>query len=514
MNRSILIVICDFLLVSLLTFSTLDISKVGDESNPPTVPTATTPKPATARQDLGDAMRQALAEERKDHAQLLSELAQTRASLGQKQALLAEQESVIKNREKQLQETETLIRTREQQIKNQEKQIQDREQQVRIFQQQVAASEDRAQRMKQEQASLQGQYQTAISNLQALNNELKNNAVQNMLTKEGLAATEAEAKDQAARAAALQEQLAQLAQSNQVAQVEKQRLNTQLQLAESEKKAASENAVHLQEQVKAERAEKAKLADSVKTLAANTGALAQKIDANHPLAPNAVFSAVATNRVDLHFDAMRAGLFGIESNKRQDTKIVLVSNGTNTFALCHIRDTPLTLSVPGAEWQSLTAMLSRNYASCAMPAISFLQTDPRVVLIPVTKAQAQALGGQVYQLAPNPLAFQEAVVVGTRDNYYGECKFQIDLSIPNYLIMDRNSLKGLFGKFNPSTGDLVFSKNGDLLGVMANNTFCVILPRLDTITTIQLGDDIRAQHTGPVLETLANMISDLPSPLR
>jgi hypothetical protein len=36
--------------------------------------------------------------------------------------------------------------------------------------------------------------------------------------------------------------------------------------------------------------------------------------------------------------------------------------------------------------------------------------------------------------------------------------------------MDRNSLKLLFGKFNPSTGDLVFSESGDLLGVMANST--------------------------------------------
>jgi hypothetical protein len=30
--------------------------------------------------------------------------------------------------------------------------------------------------------------------------------------------------------------------------------------------------------------------------------------------------------------------------------------------------------------------------------------------------------------------------------------------------MDRNSLKGLFGKFNPSRSDLVFSRTGELLG--------------------------------------------------
>ena len=51
---------------------------------------------------------------------------------------------------------------------------------------------------------------------------------------------------------------------------------------------------------------------------------------------------------------------------------------------------------------------------------------------------------------------QDAVLVGAREGYYGESKFQIDLSTPNYVKMDRNSFKGLFGKFNPSRGDLVF----------------------------------------------------------
>jgi hypothetical protein len=35
MNRSILIVICDFLLVSLLAFSTVDINKVAEEGSKP-----------------------------------------------------------------------------------------------------------------------------------------------------------------------------------------------------------------------------------------------------------------------------------------------------------------------------------------------------------------------------------------------------------------------------------------------------------------------------------------------
>ena len=38
---------------------------------------------------------------------------------------------------------------------------------------------------------------------------------------------------------------------------------------------------------------------------------------------------------------------------------------------------------------------------------------------------------------------------------------------PEYLKMDHSVVRGLFGKFNPSHGDLVFNKSGELLGVMA-----------------------------------------------
>src|SRR5437868_4001623 len=66
-NRSILIVICDFLLVSLLAFSTVDINKTTDSSTQRTVQLQTeinTNQPDSAK-DLTAVMRSALDEERK-----------------------------------------------------------------------------------------------------------------------------------------------------------------------------------------------------------------------------------------------------------------------------------------------------------------------------------------------------------------------------------------------------------------------------------------------------------------
>jgi len=106
------------------------------------------------------------------------------------------------------------------------------------------------------------------------------------------------------------------------------------------------------------------------------------------------------------------------------------------------------------------------------------------------------------------------VVVGAQESYYGECSFQIDLTTPLYVKMDRSSLKGLFGKFNPSRGDLVFSRTGELLGVMANNTYCMMIKNFNPTATFQFAQDVRNQQTGDTLARLYSLIAGLPSKLQ
>jgi hypothetical protein len=146
--------------------------------------------------------------------------------------------------------------------------------------------------------------------------------------------------------------------------------------------------------------------------------------------------------------------------------------------------------------------------------LSFYQLDPRVVFMPVTPADVRALGGKVYRISSDPYKFQDAVLIGAQEGYYGECTFQVDLTAPLYVKMDRNSLKGLFGKFNPSRGDLVFSRTGELLGVMANSTYCMMIKNFNPTATFQFAQDVRDQQTGETLARLYSLIAALPSKLQ
>jgi hypothetical protein len=193
---------------------------------------------------------------------------------------------------------------------------------------------------------------------------------------------------------------------------------------------------------------------------------------------------------------------------------VLVTDGTNAFALCHVQDTPLTLWDPGIDWEGLTGTLSHNTVQVPIHALSFHSQDPRVVFMPVTKAEAARLGCKIYPISSDPFKFQDAVVIGAQGDYYGQSSFQIELNQPQYVKLDRNLLKGLFGKFNPSRGDLVFSRNGELLGIMANNTYCLVLHDFTAAATFQFGPDVRAQHTGETLSRLFGYVFQLPSRLQ
>jgi len=136
------------------------------------------------------------------------------------------------------------------------------------------------------------------------------------------------------------------------------------------------------------------------------------------------------------------------------------------------------------------------------------------VFMPVSAAEAQKLGGKVYRISNTPFKFQDAVLVGAGEGYYGECKFEIDLSAPAYVKLDRSVLKGLFGKFNPSRGDLVFSKTGELLGIMANNTYCLVMHNFNGMATLTFGQDVRAQNTAGTLAALYSVVQQMPLKLQ
>jgi hypothetical protein len=180
-----------------------------------------------------------------------------------------------------------------------------------------------------------------------------------------------------------------------------------------------------------------------------------------------------------------------------------------------VEDTPFSLREPGADWERVAVRFDRppDYKSTGSQ-IEFLQADPRVVVVPVDAQQVAALGAKVYPRAADPLKFPEALLISGGGAGYGELGFKLDAAHPGYVRVDNRLFKRLFGDFATSRGDLVFSKTGELLGVMVNSDYCVLLGDFTPMATIAAGDEKQAAHTGGLLDSMAARVMQMPLELQ
>ena len=143
MNRSILIVICDFLLVSLLAFSSADINKAVDEGSKPQMRLDITTNQPDSGKDLSAVMKLALDQERKGRDQLLGELTRTREEAARQQALVQERDRLLQEREQQVQSFQQQVQNVQQALQTREQLAAQLQQEQTNLQQRFAAAQTR-----------------------------------------------------------------------------------------------------------------------------------------------------------------------------------------------------------------------------------------------------------------------------------------------------------------------------------------------------------------------------------
>jgi hypothetical protein len=55
----------------------------------------------------------------------------------------------------------------------------------------------------------------------------------------------------------------------------------------------------------------------------------------------------------------------------------------------------------------------------------------------------------------------------------------------------------------------VFSKTGELLGVMANSSYCLMIRDFNPAASFKFAGDVRDQHTGLILSHLYSIVTGL-----
>lgn len=491
MNRTLLLILCDFLLLNLLALSRWDTVEPEGARQPP-VPAVAANAAATS-EDLVASMRTALEEERAAREKLSEQMRSETAS----------RDAAVRTLDSRRQELEAGL------------------QQARQSAQELAVrlTNTLSQAAQQAAATQQQLAQTGarLAEIEKARESLSENVKLSEAERRKL--TEALAAE---REAARRQQQALVAIENDKREAERRasELASAVKVADAERTLLRENVSELKQQVTRVQLEKdriqaqtAALATGVNQLAAKSEELKQEIRDNTPTSANLLFQDFLSNRVDVVIGGTSSGLFSTGPREKASAT-VLISDGVKTSALLHVNESPYSLSIPGFGLDQPTARVQVRGGILTSGAAAFLRADPRGMVVPVDPASAQKAGVRIYQLARNPFKFPDALIVSRGGRYFGEVEFRLDPKTPGYVRMKTKVFSRLFGEFSPSSGDLVVSRSGEILGLMVNSEYCVVLSDVQPAAGGALDPSMTKAAVGKKLEEFRAMVDRLPPGLQ
>ena len=520
MNKTLILIICDFLLLNLLAVTQW--RKEPARPSGSLVHKQSVGSVAVQNQDLMELMRISLQDERAARDQLTARLKFVQSDLNIVEDSLAQSQTQKSKMERDLLDAQGRVAEMTQKFATSSELERKTSERLTKIAADLDAKKAEAERQQKNLETLEQQQAAARTQMANLNAAVQLAQAEKQLIKETLVEQhkrELEAKK--AELARQQQLFADLEKQRTSALQTAQALNASVAVAEAEKKVLRENLTDLRSEVQNVRQEKAriedhatKLATGVTQLAAKSAEIAQEIRDNRPLNANQILTDYLSNRIETVVEGTRPGIFSSVTQSRE-RNTVLVNDGGRIYALLHVQDTPLRFEDFPIDWDILTGVVAHPPKLFSIPQISFLAIDPRVIVISVGAEQAAQLGVKPFNTTRLPTKFPEAVLVGKGGRYYGEVEFRLDPALPQYVKMKTKIMSRLFGEFSPSTGDLVFAKSGELLGIMVNREYCAVLNNFTTARDIRLGVKYAADDkTGPKLREMRQRLNRLPFPLQ
>lgn len=425
MNKTLLIIICDFLLISILALvefnPSVEEALVDDQS-----------LKEEAAEEMLELLQLSLEHEssqRREVEDLLDttqdELGQTRKSLDETTASLQETSSSL---EKSLEEKSQLASS-----------LEDTRSSLSLTIQEKTALESTLSAKEQHAQSLQEELREQQETVQLREQEL------------------ATANDNLDRLEAAQ-----------------QTMSTELKILDTEKQMLLQNLVTARAEVdrariEAEQAQKRaeSLAEGVSELAAESTALKEEIRQAQPLSMNTIYQQFVENRVFIRFQWVEKYAFS-STEKKSALQSVMLQTADGVVAVFAMENTPL-------GQRDADVWLKVGNSSVKITEMGYLDTERRIGAVRVPMQLVESSGLKVFTPAIDPLRFSNAVLIKDDQEMYGEIPVRIPPGESGFLEVETRLFNRLFGEFSPSVGDFVFSMTGELTGIMVKKDRARIL---------------------------------------
>ena len=466
MNRSLLLVVCDFLLLSLLALADFE------QSGKPVVAESEAPGAQSIEEtavDSGmmDLLASALAAEQSAQSELEQKLAEAESSLSELEASRSQLSEDLAEKERLIAEREKLLAEREERL------AEVRAEAERIAQEKAAA-EEQALSAARERDQIAAERAAAKEETEKLSAE-----VEQLASRADTSARELEERSR--ELARLEAELAARSQRLQEAEIERaraesarQQLATQVESAEREKQILSSTLESARQTINSERREKEQLrqqtenlTEGVTRLAEASSEITEEVRSLRPKTTNEIYQEVDAARVKIRFEGARSGLFGEnEINEAVDTVVTRIDG--KPFVWIQLEQTPFADPERRKFLNRLEVYLEANGTRFRVPQLGVLEQNRSLLFLPLTESLVERIGTKVFPASQSPFRFEDLVVVDMPASRYGESSFQIDTSRPGQIEIDNRVFSALFGEFSPGPGDMAFTRTGEFLGIVTD----------------------------------------------
>jgi len=533
MNRSLLLVVCDFLLLSILALARFDVPKdavIAQDGQ------KVVSKEVVERISDGENYDDVVAELEATNETLLENLSSDKDDLFEQklrlEAEIAERQKILELKDQEIESKDAVIQGNEQALdlaKNEAEKLEAQRKEIESKREELLQSNAASKKELELLAKNLEQAKKKSEELAELKSEKEREAQAARLE---LAASVERAKAQelaASEARALlmdekkrsDELLASTAKIDQKIDS----LNKGLDGVGQDLKTVGEGLVGVGEKistvsqdVSSVKAGVSKVEKDVQESAASQKENFRKLNERQTRSVNEIFTRYEQNKVTLELTYTHK--FGITQSNREDKfsmDTILMVDGNFVYALVHAKDSPFRVEINPRRLVSVTGQIigSKLKKPLEVKEIAFMD-DPRMIIVPLyanPQDLVKSSGIELFQAPQNPFLFDDAVVVDVKDSRFGQTKCLRDEKDGRYIEVDERSFAFLTGAFNPGKGDLVFSQKAELLGIMVNGDYAFHVKnlggRIEGGSRTLLGDSFDADKTNTLLRDLKKKLSGL-----
>jgi archaellum component FlaC len=238
---------------------------------------------------------------------------------------------------------------------------------------------------------------------------------------------------------------------------------------------------------------------------------------------NEIFTRYDENKIKLKLTfTHKGGFMGATKKDTFEMDTIIMVDGSFAYSLVHARSSPFRLEPSVLKLTEVSGQINSPKLKNPLEVkeVAFMD-DPRILIVPLyinPKELEKTSEIEVFNAPQNPYLFSEAVVVNAKSGRFGQTDFIRDERDSRYIKVSHSNFAFITGKFDPGKGDLVFSQKGELLGIMVNNDYAFHVKnlgsRIHNGSRTTLGSTFNPIKTNPLMASLSKALFGLNKKFR